>query len=54
MQPAGKVGLKFKSLYGTYIKWPRNSELRILLQRFSRVEFKTRLMGGAVIIAAYK
>ncbi|MFZ0327065.1 MAG: class I SAM-dependent methyltransferase [Nitrososphaeraceae archaeon] len=51
---AGKVGLKFKSLYGTYIKWPRNSELRILLQRFSRVEFKTRLMGGAVIIAAYK
>jgi demethylmenaquinone methyltransferase/2-methoxy-6-polyprenyl-1,4-benzoquinol methylase len=51
---AGKKGLMFKTLYGTYIKWPRNSELRIMLQKFSKVEFKTKLMGGAVIVAAYK
>jgi demethylmenaquinone methyltransferase / 2-methoxy-6-polyprenyl-1,4-benzoquinol methylase len=51
---AGKIGLKFRTLYGTYLKWPRNSELKILLQRFSRVEFDTRLMGGAIIVAAYK
>ncbi|MGC2597674.1 MAG: class I SAM-dependent methyltransferase [Nitrososphaeraceae archaeon] len=51
---AGKIGLKFRTLYGTYLKWPRNSELKILLQRFSKVEFDTRLMGGAIIVAAYK
>lgn len=51
---AGKIGLKFKTLYGTYLKWPRNSQLKNLLQCFSRVEFDTRLMGGAIIVAAYK
>jgi demethylmenaquinone methyltransferase/2-methoxy-6-polyprenyl-1,4-benzoquinol methylase len=51
---AGKKGLKFKTLYGTYVKWPRHSELKISLEKFSRVEFDTRLMGGAVIVAAYK
>lgn len=51
---AGRIGLKFRTLYGTYLKWPRNSELKILLQRFSKVEFDTRLMGGAIIVAAYK
>jgi demethylmenaquinone methyltransferase/2-methoxy-6-polyprenyl-1,4-benzoquinol methylase len=51
---AGKKGLKFETLYGTYLKWPRNSQLKVLLQIFSKVEFCTRLMGGAVIVAAYK
>lgn len=51
---AGKKGLKFKTLYGTYVKWPRHTELKISLEKFSRVEFDTRLMGGAVIVAAYK
>lgn len=52
---AGKIGLKFRTLYGgCNLKWPRNSELKILLQRFSKVEFDTRLMGGAIIVAAYK
>ena len=52
---AGKVGLKFKTLYGTYLRLPRNSELDSMLKaKFSRVEFEKKLMGGAVIIAAYK
>ena len=51
----GRLGLKFAALYGTYKKWPRNSELReILGERFGRVELETRLMGGAVMVAAYK
>ncbi|MEP0825342.1 MAG: class I SAM-dependent methyltransferase [Nitrososphaera sp.] len=52
---AGKAGLKFKTLYGTYLRWPKNSELESLLkEKFSRVEFDQGMMGGAVIIAAYK
>ena len=52
---AGKAGLRFKTLYGTYRRWPRNSELEgMLKQKFSKVEFEVRMMGGAVIIAAYK
>lgn len=52
---AGKAGLKFKTLYGTYLRWPKNSELDSLLkQKFSKVEFDKGMMGGAVIIAAYK
>lgn len=52
---AGKVGLKFKTLYGTYIRWPKNSELESMLkEKFSQVQFERRMMGGAVIIAAYK
>jgi demethylmenaquinone methyltransferase/2-methoxy-6-polyprenyl-1,4-benzoquinol methylase len=52
---AGKAGLKFKTLYGTYLRWPQNSELEsILKDKFSKVEFNTAMMGGAVIIAAYK
>ena len=52
---AGKAGLKFKTLYGTYLRWPKNSELEsILKEKFSEVEFNTAMMGGAVIIAAYK
>jgi demethylmenaquinone methyltransferase/2-methoxy-6-polyprenyl-1,4-benzoquinol methylase len=52
---AGQGGLKFKTIHGTYKKWPRNSELHLLLsKRFSKVKFKTGLMGAAVIIVAYK
>ena len=52
---AGKVGLKFKALYGTYLRWPKNSELDSMLRdKFSEVEFDRAMMGGAVIIAAYK
>ena len=52
---AGKAGLKFKTLYGTYLRWPKNSELEsILKEKFSHVQFDKGMMGGAVIIAAYK
>jgi demethylmenaquinone methyltransferase / 2-methoxy-6-polyprenyl-1,4-benzoquinol methylase len=52
---AGKVGLKFKTLYGTYTRWPKNSELESMLKdRFSQVQFEKGMMGGAVIVAAYK
>ena len=52
---AGKPGLKFKTLYGTYVRWPKNSELESMLkEKFSHVQFKRGMMGGAVIIAAYK
>ena len=52
---AGRAGLRFRTLYGTFLRWPRNSELDSLLRSmFSRVEFERAMMGGAVIIAAYK
>lgn len=51
----GRLGLKFAALYDTYKLWPKNSQLRsLLLEKFARVEFDTGMMGGAVIIAAYK
>lgn len=52
---AGSLGLKFRAIYGTYKRLPKNAELNSLLkEKFSKVEFETRMMGGAVIIAAYK
>ena len=52
---AGKAGLPFRTLYGTFLRWPRNSELEGMLKElFSKVEFEKEMMGGAVIIAAYK
>jgi demethylmenaquinone methyltransferase/2-methoxy-6-polyprenyl-1,4-benzoquinol methylase len=52
---AGKSGLKFKTLYGTYLRWPKNSELESMLnEKFSHVQFDRGMIGGAVIIAAYK
>ena len=52
---AGKAGLKFKTLYGTYLRWPRNSELDAMLKaKFSRVQFDEGMFGGAAIIGAYK
>jgi len=52
---AGSLGLKFKAIYGTYKRLPKNAELdKMLKEKFNRIEFETRMMGGAVIIAAYK
>ena len=51
----GRLGLKFATLYGTYKRWPKNKKLEsLLLEKFSRVEFDKDLMGGAIIVAAYK
>lgn len=51
----GKLGLKFAALYGTYKRWPQNKKLEsLLLEKFSKVEFEKDLMGGAIMVAAYK
>lgn len=51
----GRLGLKFATLYGTYTRWPQNKVLEsMLLEKFSRVEFEKDLMGGAIMVAAYK
>ena len=51
----GRLGLKFGTLYGTYKRWPQNKILEgMILEKFSRVEFEKDLMGGAIIVAAYK
>ena len=51
----GRLGLKFSKLYGTYKRWPKNKKLEsLLLEKFSRVEFEKDLMGGAIMVAAYK
>ncbi|MDE1764242.1 MAG: class I SAM-dependent methyltransferase [Thaumarchaeota archaeon] len=55
MMAGGKLGLKFAALYDTYKLWPQNKKLEsLLLEKFTRVEFDTGMMGGAVIVAAYK
>lgn len=52
---AGRAGLKFRTLYGTFLRWPKNSELEALLkERFSKVALEKGMMGGAVMVAAYK
>ncbi|MER3407292.1 MAG: hypothetical protein C4292_00210, partial [Nitrososphaera sp.] len=52
---AGKAGLKFKTLYGTFLQWPRNSELEEMLKElFPKVVFEKGMLDGAVMIAAYK
>lgn len=51
----GRLGLKFATLYGTYKRWPQNKKLEeFLLEKFSKVEFDKDLMGGAIMVAAYK
>ena len=52
---AGSRGLGFRALYGTYNRWPKNSELKKMLEEeFSEVHFRKCMLGGAVIIAAIK
>ncbi|HWP78432.1 MAG: class I SAM-dependent methyltransferase [Thermoproteota archaeon] len=51
----GRLGLKFATLYGTYKRWPQNKKLKsMLLEKFSKVELEEGLMGGAIMVAAYK
>lgn len=51
----GRLGLKFGTLYGTYKRWPQNKRLeKMILEKFSRIEFEKDLMGGAIMVAAYK
>ena len=52
---AGKLGFKFGTLYGTYKLWPQNKKLEtLLLEKFTKVEFEKGMMGGAIMVAAYK
>ena len=51
----GRLGLKFAALYETYRLWPKNKKLEtMLLEKFSSVEFEKDMMGGAIMVAAYK
>ena len=51
----GRLGLKFGTLHGTFQRWPENKKLeQMLLERFERVEFEKDLMGGAIMVAAFK
>ena len=52
---SGRTGLKFKTLYGTYTKWPKNGDLYLLLaDKFSKVVMEQKLFGGAIIVVGYK
>ncbi|MEO9321265.1 MAG: class I SAM-dependent methyltransferase [Nitrososphaera sp.] len=52
---AGRAGLKFRTLYGTYLRWPKNKDLEGMLRsKFSSVEFEKKMLGGAIIVAAFK
>jgi len=52
---AGENGLKFKTLYGTYTKWPKNKTLYSLLNKnFSNVKFMKKMLGGSIIVSSTK
>ena len=52
---AGENGLKFKALYGTYTKWPKNQMLYSLLKKnFSNIKFIKKMMGGSIIVSSIK
>ena len=52
---ARQTGLKFQTLYGTFVKWPENHKLNSLLKKqFSQVYFSTKLMGGSIIVSSIK
>jgi demethylmenaquinone methyltransferase/2-methoxy-6-polyprenyl-1,4-benzoquinol methylase len=52
---AKRKGLFYKVLYATYEKLPRNGELkRILSLCFGEVEFRSKMLGGLVIVTAKK
>lgn len=52
---AKETGLKFQTLYGTFLKWPQNNTLYSLLKnQFSSVEFRSKLMGGSIIVSSTK
>lgn len=52
---SGKRGLRFKTLYGTFVRWPKNALLNdLLLNKFSTVKFTKKMFGGAIIVVAHK
>jgi demethylmenaquinone methyltransferase/2-methoxy-6-polyprenyl-1,4-benzoquinol methylase len=52
---AGRRGIPFKALYGTFMRWPTNSNLKkILLKNFSKVEFSKKFFGGAIVVISFK
>jgi len=52
---AKRAGLKFQTLYGTFLKWPQNKTLNLVLKKqFSQVDFRTKLMGGSIIVSSIK
>ncbi|MEM2855907.1 MAG: class I SAM-dependent methyltransferase [Candidatus Nitrosocaldaceae archaeon] len=52
---AGNIGLRFREIYGTYKRLPKNSEMkRLLSRRFRYVKIHTMLFGAAVIFIAEK
>ena len=51
----GKNGFKFKRICGTYERWITNNMLlKLLKTKFTKVKFYKGLMGGAIMIIAYK
>ncbi len=51
----GKTGIRFRMIYGTYKKWLTNKTLVSLLKKkFSKVIFNKILIGGSIMITAYK
>ncbi len=52
---AGKRGIPFRTLYGTFLRWPKNQDLNnMLLKRFSKVEYNKKLFGAAIVVIAIK
>jgi demethylmenaquinone methyltransferase/2-methoxy-6-polyprenyl-1,4-benzoquinol methylase len=52
---ARKAGLKFQTLYGTFLKWPQNNILYSLLKnQFSHVDLRSKLLGGSIIVSSTK
>ena len=52
---AGKRGIPFKTLYGNFLRWPKNQVLNNMLSKsFSKVIFRKKLLGGAIVVVAYK
>ena len=52
---SGKRGLRFKTLYGTFLRWPKNCVLNdLLIKKFSQVKYTKKLFGGAIIVVATK
>ena len=55
LMAGGRLGLKFAALYDTYKKWPTNNSLKeILLEKYESVQIQKGMMGGAVMVVAYK
>lgn len=55
LMAGGRLGLKFAALYDTYKKWPTSKSLKgILLEKYDSVQFQKGMMGGAVMVVAYK